>query len=41
MPEIRTMTEGDFDFAVEMTTREKWFQQRADFARLTTFEPVR
>lgn len=39
MPEIRTMTEGDFDFAVEMTTREKWFQQRADFARLTTFEP--
>lgn len=39
MPEIRTMTEGDFEFAVEMTAREKWFQQRADFVRLTTFEP--
>lgn len=39
MLDIRTMTGDDFDFAVEMTAREKWFHQRIDFARLTAFEP--
>ncbi|MDD4051310.1 MAG: GNAT family N-acetyltransferase [candidate division Zixibacteria bacterium] len=39
MPEIRIMTENDFDFAVEMTEREQWFHQRHDFQRLTAFEP--
>lgn len=39
MPEIRIMTDNDFDFAVELTERERWFHQRRDFQRLTAFEP--
>lgn len=39
MLDIRIMTANDFDFATEMTTRERWFHQRQDFLRLTAFEP--